>query len=70
MFSFIRFVLWVLLIYVYFQAAEWAWTSYLPNLSGGNVLLISLVVMVFCVTFAQFTVWKISELFIREKYFE
>ena len=70
MLSLIRFVLWVMFIFIYFKLAEWAWTSFAPELSGGEVLLVSIVVMMLCVAIAQWTVWKISELFVREKYYE
>ena len=70
MLSLVRFVLWVVLIYVYFQIAEWAWTEFMSNLNGGEVLLVSIFMMVLCVAIAQYTVWKVSELFIREKHYE
>ena len=70
MLSLIRFVLWVMFIFIYFKLAEWAWTYFAPELSGGEVLLVSIVMMMLCVAVAQWTVWKISELFVREKYYE
>lgn len=70
MLSLIRFILWIAFIYLYYRGAEWLWSEYMPDLTGSNVLLMSIIVMFFCVVFAQITVWKISELFVREKYYE
>ncbi|MFC4354987.1 hypothetical protein ACFO0S_08005 [Chryseomicrobium palamuruense] len=70
MFSLVRFLLWIAFIYLYYQTAEWLWNEFLPALSGAGVLLMSIGVMFFCVIFAQITVWKISDLFVREKYYE
>lgn len=70
MLSLMRFILWVGLIYLYFRGAEWVWKTYMPDLTGSGILLISVVTMFFCVVFAQITVWKLSEMFVREKYYE
>lgn len=68
--SVMRFGLLLVFIYVYFKIAEWTWSAFMPALSGAGVLLLSVIVIFFCVVFAQMTVWKLSEMFMREKYYE